>query len=261
MAIPRPWSVARLQALFIAMDEQPSVSSDLAARIARHQLSRFWLASPVDQLGSLYEGALGDLQRLQLSGTLVHQELAGDERQWRDQLLSRLEDPACAAERINLLLALMPYTRPRKLAVTDPLKTLPDWLLNDYCVYCEPDLVAPVGLLEPAEADQLDAENEVAMQPMSERRGGNDDARAECGAAFGADPTTFKNWQVAPLTLVGCGAHWDTPVGEVTQSLILGFGNVLLDDVANGIVLTQRCCFTLDNVSICQTTCLIGLSR
>jgi len=196
MAIPRPWSVARLQALFIAMDEQPSVSTDLAARIARHQLSRFWLASPVDQLEALYEGALGDLQRLQLSGTLVHQDLAGDERQWRDQLLSRLEDPACAAERINLLLALMPYTRPRKLAVTDPLKTLPDWLLNDYCVYCEPDLVAPVGLLEPAEADQLDAENEVAMQPMSERRGEaamawfrDDDARARmqgliaaCGA-------------------------------------------------------------------------------
>ena len=253
MAIPRPWSVARLQALFIAMDEQPSVSSDLAARIARHQLSRFWLASPVDQLEALYEGALGDLQRLQLSGTLVHQDLAGDERQWRDQLLSRLEDPACAAERINLLLALMPYTRPRKLAVTDPLKTLPDWLLNDYCVYCEPDLVAPVGLLEPAEADQLDAENEVAMKPMSERRGEaamawfrDDDARARMQgliAAFGANPTNPSTCQelaelrrvLAQLWLdvepVQLGTLSGTPVGEVTQSLIhSGFGNVLLDD-------------------------------
>ena len=251
MAIPRPWSVARLQALFMAMEDQPSVSSDLAARIARHQLSRFWLASPVDQLDKLYGGPFGDLQRLQLSGALVHQDLAVDEKQWRDQLLNRLEDPACAAERINLLLALMPYTRPRKLSVTDPLKTLPDWLLNDYCVYCEPDLVAPVGLLEPA--DQHNAEVEIALEPISERRGEaamawfrDADALAtmqELIAAYAADPTNPSTCQelavlrrvLAQLWLdvepVQLETLFDTPVGEVTQSLInSGFGKVLLDD-------------------------------
>ena len=254
MAIPRPWSVARLQALFMALDDQPSVSTDSAARIARHQLSRFWLSSPVDQLESLYEGALGDLQRLQLSGLLVHQDLALDEGQWRDQLLSRLEDPACAAERINLLLALMPYTRPRKLAVADPLKTLPDWLINDYCVYCEPDLVAPVGLLEPADQHDIeDAEVEVASKPISERRGESAmawfrdaDALArmqELIAAYGADSTNPSTCQelaglrrvlaqlwldVEPVQLETLSA---TPVGEITQSLIhCGFGKVLLDD-------------------------------
>ena len=150
LVIPAPWSVARLQALFEALAHQPSTASDQAARLARHQLSKFWLAAPVDQLRPFYEGAIGDLQRLQLTGPLVHQDLAADEIRWRDQLLQRLEDPARAAERVNLLLALMPYTQPRKLSVADPLSTLPDWLLNDYCVYCEPDLAAPVGLLEPA---------------------------------------------------------------------------------------------------------------
>ena len=66
-AIPAPWSVARLQALFEALAHQPSKTSDQAARLARHQLSKFWLAAPVDQLQPLYEGAIGDLQRLQLT--------------------------------------------------------------------------------------------------------------------------------------------------------------------------------------------------
>ena len=149
--IPAPWSVARLQALFEALAHQPSKTSDQAARLARHQLSKFWLAAPVDQLRLLYEGEIGDLQRLQLTGPLVQQQLAADEIRWRDQLLQRLEDPARAAERVNLLLALMPYTQPLKLSVADPLSTLPDWLLNDYCVYCEPNLAAPVGLLKPAQ--------------------------------------------------------------------------------------------------------------
>ena len=243
--------MARLQVLFTAVDDQPSVSSDLAARIARHQLSRFWLASPVDQLELLYEGALGDLQRLQLSGTLVHQDLALDEQKWRDQLLNRLDDPACASERINLLLALMPYTRPRKLSVTDPLKTLPDWLLNDYCVYCEPDLVAPVGLLE--SADHNDVEVEFALKPISERRGEaamawfrDDEALArmqELIAAYRANSTNPSTCQelaglrrvlaqlwldVEPVQLETLSA---TAVGEITQSLIhSGFGEVLLDD-------------------------------
>ena len=245
-AIPAPWSVARLQALFEALAHQPSRASDQAARLARHQLSKFWLAAPVDQLRLLYEGEIGDLQRLQLTGPLVQQDLAADEIRWRDQLLQRLEDPARAAERVNLLLALMPYTQPRKLSVADPLSTLPDWLINDYCVYCEPDLAAPVGLLKPASE----------IEPLTDRRG--EDAMAwfrdeavvarmqELIETFTADASNQDTWQelaglrrvLAQLWLdvdpVQLQTLSDTAVGEVTQALIRsGFSAVLpsQDDV------------------------------
>ena len=244
--IPAPWSVTRLQALFEALAHQPSTSSDQAARLARHQLSKFWLAAPVDQLRLLYEGEIGDLQRLQLTGPLVQQDLAADETRWRDQLLHRLEDPARAAERNNLLLALMPYTQPRKLSVADPLSTLPDWLINDYCVYCEPDLAAPVGLLKPASE----------IEPLTDRRG--EDAmewfRDEAVVAriqelietYTADASNQDTWQelaglrrvLAQLWLdvdpVQLQTLSDTAVGEVTQALIRsGFSAVLQgqDDV------------------------------
>ena len=252
MAIPRPWSAARLRALFMAMEDQPSVSSDSAARIARHQLSRFWLESPVDQLECLYEGTLGDLQRLQLTGTLVHQDLALDEKQWRDQLLNRLDDSTWAAQRINLLLALMPYTKPRKLSVAEPLSTLPDWLLNDYCVYCEPDLDPPVGLLEAAEP--LVREQPTSMAPMTDRRGEeamvwfrDEDVVTrmhELIAEYGVKPGDASTCQelaglrrvlaqlwldVEPLQLE---TLYGTAVGDVTRSLIqANFGKIVLDEV------------------------------
>ena len=250
-AIPSPWSVARLQTLFEALAHQPSSTSDQAARLARHQLSKFWLAAPVDQLRLLYEGEIGDLQRLQLTGPLVLQDLASDETRWRDQLLQRLEDPNRAAERINLMLALMPYTPPRKLSVVDPLSTLPDWLLNDYCVYCEPDLAAPVGLLEPAEVNE--AEGPVSIEPMTDRRG--EDAMVwfrdeevvsrmhELIATFGLtphDPSTRNELAglrrvLAQLWLDVDSAQLETlhgtSVGEITQAMIKsGFGEVLLDE-------------------------------
>ena len=86
-----------MQALFEALAHQSSMASDQTARLARHQLSKFWLAAPVDQLRPFYEGAIGDLQRLQLTGQLVQHDLAADEIRWRDQLLQRLEDPTRAA--------------------------------------------------------------------------------------------------------------------------------------------------------------------
>ena len=246
-AIPAPWSVARLQALFEALAHQPSRASDQAARLARHQLSKFWLAAPVDQLRPFYEGAIGDLQRLQLTGQLVQQDLAGDEIRWRDQLLQRLEDPTRAAERVNLLLALMPYTQPRKLTVADPLSTLPDWLLNDYCVYCEPDLAAPVGLLEPAQPQTPE------IEPLTDRRGEEamvwfrDEAvvarMQELIQAYRTDPTAAETLQeLAGLRRVLTQLWLDvepvqlqtldqTAVGAVTRALILsGFGSELTDD-------------------------------
>ena len=251
MAIPRPWSIARLQTLFKTNEEQPSVSSDVAARMARYQLSRFWLASPVDHLESLYAGCLGDLQRLQLTGTLVHQELALDEKRWRDQLLNRLDDPTCAAERINLLLALMPYTKPRKLSVAEPHSTLPDWLLNDYCVYCEPDLDPPIGLLEAAEPGVPD--QPISMDPITDQRGEEAmvwfrDAEVvtrmhELIAAYGVEPGDTSTCQelaglrrvLAQLWLdvepVQLETLYGTAVGEVTRSLIQSdFGQVVFDE-------------------------------
>jgi len=197
----------------------------------------------VDQLRPFYEGAIGDLQRLQLTGPLVQQDLAADEIRWRDQLLQRLEDPARAAERVNLLLALMPYTQPRKLSVADPLSTLPDWLLNDYCVYCEPDLAAPVGLLEPASE----------LEPLTDRRGEEamvwfrDEAvvarMQELIQAYRTDPTAAETLQeLAGLRRVLTQLWLDvepvqlqtldqTAVGAVTRALILsGFGSELTDD-------------------------------
>jgi len=258
-AIPVPWSVARLQALFEAFAHQPSIDSGQAARLARHQLSKFWLAAPVDQLQPLYEGEIGDLQRLQLTGPLVQQDLAADEIRWRDQLLQRLEDPKRAAERVNLLLALMPYTQPRKLSVVDPLSTLPDWLLNDYCVYCEPDLAAPIGLLGPAKPQTPDST--TTIEPLTERRG-------EKGMAWFRDEEVVARMQeliqeytvdrmsagvlkeLAGLRRVLAQLWLDvepeqlqtleqTAVGAVTRSLILaGFGTELVDDV--DVVARQR---------------------
>ena len=264
--VPAPWSVARLQALFEAMEQQPSQATDQAARLARHQLSKFWLAAPVDQLQHCYAGAIGDLQRLQLTGPLVQQELAKDEIRWRDQLLQRLEDPARAAERINLLLALMPYTKPRKLSVAEPLSTLPDWLLNDYCVYCEPNLAAPVGLLESAQDNE--AEGSGSIEPMTDRRGEEamiwfrDEAVVsrmhELIQAFGADPGSQSVLQelaglrrvLAQLWLdvepVQLQTLYNTAVGDVTQALIrAGFGAVVVDE-ADSKVRAQLGGMTLD---------------
>jgi len=250
-AIPAPWSVTRLQSLFEAFAHQPSSATDQAARLARHQLSKFWLAAPVDQLQPLYEGEIGDLQRLQLTGPLVLQHLATDEIRWRDQLLQGLEDPSRAAERINLLLALMTYTKPRKLSVADPLRTLPNWLLNDYCVYCEPELAAPVGLLEPARSKDPDTKTEI--EPLTDRRGEDamvwfrDEALVarmlELIQAYGADSfaeDTLK--ELAGLRRVLAQLWLDvetvqlqtldqTTVGAVTRAMILsGFGSELTDD-------------------------------
>jgi len=249
--IPAPWSVARLQALFEAFDHQPSNISDQAARLARHQLSKFWLAAPVDQLQCLYEGEIGDLQRLQLTGSLVQQDLASDEIRWRDLLLQRLEDPMRAAERINLLLALMPYTKPRKLSVADPLKTLPDWLINDYCVYCEPDLASPVGLLEPAKPQTSDSK--IAIEPFTDRRGEDamvwfrDEAvvarMQELIQTYRANPSEADTLrELAGLRQVLAQLWLDvepvqlqtleqTAVGKVTWAIIRsGFGSVLYNE-------------------------------
>ena len=129
----------------------------------RYQLSQFWLAAPVDQLQVLYGSSIGDLQRVLLGGPLVQQELAGDEQQWRDQLANKLNSSDQAAQRINVLLALMSYSPAGSLKLADPAVSVPDWLLEDYSTYCDPECVGdvPVGLLKPA--------GDSTFEPLTQR--------------------------------------------------------------------------------------------
>ena len=125
----RPWCIS------------PLLANDRAARLARYQLSQFWLAAPVDQLQVLYGSSIGDLQRVLLESPLVQQEIAEDEQQWRDQLINKLHSSDQSAQRNNILLALMPYSRSGILKLADPVGTVPDWLLGDYSTYCDPECV------------------------------------------------------------------------------------------------------------------------
>ena len=122
---PKAWSVSRLMAIFRDAQRNPSASSLQAARHARHCLSAFWLGAPVDQLQGLYEGAIGDLQRLQLQGVLPRQPLAADEQRWRDGLVALVLQPEQASQKLKLLLALMPYFPPSSFAVEDPVVVCP----------------------------------------------------------------------------------------------------------------------------------------
>ena len=174
----QPWSLARLAAIFRDVRRGAEAEQVRDARHARHRLSAFWLSAPVDLLEELYGGAVGDVQRLLLESPLPRQPLAADERLWRDQLAQQLaasfEERQRAAQRLNLLLAVMPYFGPRKLQIADALDQLPAWLLDDYIVYCEPELQGQVselaGYLKPA-ADQAAAPAPSELQPLCERRG------------------------------------------------------------------------------------------
>ena len=146
-ALPMPWSVARLQVLFEAMELQPSSATDQAARLARHQLSRFWLAA-VDQLEMLYGSyrciAAASLKGRWCSRTWPLTKSAGAISCWHGSTIRTMPRPGQLSAGRDALQA-------RQTGLNDPLGSLPDWLLNDYSVHCEPELVMPVGLLEPAQ--------------------------------------------------------------------------------------------------------------
>lgn len=178
-----PWSAARLASIFREAERIPTADSLHQARHARHCLSCFWLGAPIDQLESLYAGTLGTLQRNLLAGPLPQQTLAPDEGEWREQLAKQLHEHWEAPQRLNLLLALMPYYPPGVMRVEEPLEQVPDWLLKDYAAYCEPDLQAqlqrPVGFLQPSAQEKMDPTGgasdsgvkDVTLAPLSERRG------------------------------------------------------------------------------------------
>ena len=266
LAMPeQPWSVARLAGLFRDAQAQPSLSSLQAARVARHRLSLFWLTAPVDQLEALYSGAIGDLQRHQLEGPLVHQELASDERQWREQLAARMLRPEERSSHLNLLLALMPYTKPGGFSVEDALNALPTWLLRDYVTYCEPSLKhqleGPAGYLAPAESPnsvnqvgQDEQDPGVAELPLlCDRRGDEAMAWFRDESALNRIKALINLYEMAPsdketreelsgirqviaqlwldVEPLQLQTLYQTSVGLITRSLITaGFGSDLVDD-------------------------------
>lgn len=251
----RPWSVTRLEAITREAELHPSPATLQAARQARHCLSMFWLAAPSDQLEFLYGSAVGGLQRLQLEGPLVRQELARDEQRWRDQLQQHLAEPDHKPRQLNLLLALMPYTRPGQLSIVTPQETLPNWLLSDYAAYCDPELQAqlqePVALLEAASDERVEAQ--TTLEPLASQRGEEAmglfrDEQAltrmtELINRYGLDQEDQEVLEelsglrciVAQLWLdiepVQAETLFNTPVGLVTRSLITAnFGSELVDE-------------------------------
>lgn len=256
---PRPWSATRLATIFRDAQRQPTAESLQQARHARHCLSSFWLTAPVDQLEFLYAGVIGDLQRSLLAGPLPPQALAADEQEWRDQLARQLHDHAEAPERLNVLLAVMPYYPPGGMKVEAPLEQLPDWLLSDYAGYSDPELKVrlqkPVGFLGPSVAAPLQrqpAQRDV-LPVLSERRGqeamawfeqaevvnrmaalinlyGLDPADAQTRAELtGLRSTIAQLWlDVNPDQLEQL---YRTSVGTVYRSLIVsGFSGELVDE-------------------------------
>ncbi|MEB3262784.1 MAG: hypothetical protein VKJ66_00255 [Synechococcus sp.] len=152
----KPWSVSRLHSIFRELRRNPGREADREARFARHCLSSFWLAAPVDQLEAFYATGLGDLQRELLASPLCEAALAVEEGLWRDRLMQRIASNPDCPERTNLLLAVMPYFPPETLRVDLPLQRVPQWLLADYASHCESALEArlrgPAGLLGSAPA-------------------------------------------------------------------------------------------------------------
>lgn len=150
---PLPWTVARLERIVRRANANPADGQfQLEARHARHCLSRFWLQAPIDQIETLYGGPIGQVQRLLLHGTLPSQPLADDEEAWQQTLSQALLRDFSVPERLNLLLALMPYCPRGELQVGNAAETLPTWLLGDYASCFDPSLAdqlgRPLGLLD-----------------------------------------------------------------------------------------------------------------
>jgi hypothetical protein len=149
-----PWSAVRLGSIFAELAANPTFELATEARKARHCLSKFWLAAPVDQLEILYRSPIGQSYRALVSGPLPSQNLERSEQEWRDGLARRLIEDFDRPEKTNLLLAVMPYFDRGKMRVANPLQQIPQWLLADYAALCDPALQQrlqrPVGLLGPA---------------------------------------------------------------------------------------------------------------
>ena len=149
-----PWSSSRLAAIFAEVNRNPNGAPLMEARQARQALSKFWLHAPVDQLEPLYRSVIGQTYRTLVGGRLAELTLVMDEQQWRDAISQKLREAAGKPQATNLLLAVMPYYARGSMRVSDPLRTVPQWLMQDYAALYEPDLLQriqqPAGLLGPS---------------------------------------------------------------------------------------------------------------
>lgn len=154
-----PWSSGRLASIFAEVNRNPAGASLMEARQARNCLSKFWLHAPVDQLESLYRSVIGQTYRTLVGGRLAELNLGMDEQQWREALSQKLRNAAGRPESANLLLAVMPYYARGTMRVSDPLRTVPQWLMHDYAALYEPDLLQriqqPASLITPNPASLM----------------------------------------------------------------------------------------------------------
>ena len=248
LQLDQPWSIARLTRLFEEAAHQPSESTLQAARVARHRLSAFWISAPVDHLQHLYESDLGTLQQLLMEGPLVRQDLALDEQTWAGKLHALLDDQQQESRQLNILLALLPYTKPGQLVLQNALEKLPEWLLSDYINYCDPEIASqlnqPAGLLKPSSEE---------MAPLTSRRGEEamswfrddevlqhmlsliesyqqySDSQELVAELAGLRVVLAQLWLDVDSTQLQTMMH--TSVGDITKALIkAGFGRSLLDE-------------------------------
>ena len=151
--IENPWSTIKIETILKDSINFPSEETSRAARHARYRLSSFWLNAPVDIVEPLYAGRMGKLQRLFLSSNLMDQELCKDERNWRQYMRDEKLKSERSRQSINFILAIMLYRKPLTFRVKQPKTNIPEWLIDDYLEYCEPDLKSvlrrPAGLLQP----------------------------------------------------------------------------------------------------------------
>lgn len=149
-----PWSAARVAAIFQRFNQNPNPQTLLEAQGARHCLSRFWLAAPVDQLELLYRSPIGQCYRMLISGPMGTQPLLPEEERWKTELSQRMLSRFDRPETLCLLLAVIPYFPRGKMRVADPLSQIPSWFLQDYATLFDPALLQqlhrPVGLLGPS---------------------------------------------------------------------------------------------------------------
>ena len=133
------WSASELVVVLGKAAERSDQQSDRWARLARHRLSLFWLASPADLLQQLYATDLGEAQRLCVKNPLLNAPLLDDEQLWRQQLQALLQASVGQATFLSYWLALMPYLKVGELRLDRSEEVLPSWLLDDYRLLCEPN--------------------------------------------------------------------------------------------------------------------------
>ena len=138
--IPRPWSISKINSILVDAKAQPSATTFLAARQARHQLSLFWITTPVDMIEELYQSKLGSLQRTLLEHPLLSSDLSNDEKTWRKMLINRRKDPTYSSQIISQALALMLYRRPGTFKLKEAVLIFPQGILEDYIYYCDKSL-------------------------------------------------------------------------------------------------------------------------